>query len=367
MFRSAKLIVWDEIGPQHRFAIEAFDRTLQDIRSCDSPFGGLTVVFGGDFQQTLPVVVRGSREETVDATLRRSPLWPLITVLHLRENMRLADDPASASFSKWLLDVGHGRNSDKDGNLPLDESMLVDDVDALIDSIYGAINPAMDAPPPPSYFLERMILAPRNADVAQINEEILNRMPGNIVTYVSSNTVVEDEGSASTFNPFPLTPEYLQAVNASNLPPGELNVKVGCPLILLRNIAPADGLCNGTRVTLIRAGARVLEVKIMGGEHDGRTAFIPRISITMSSTAQYSFKLRRRQFPVRLAFALSINKAQGQSVRHVGLDLRTPVFSHGQLYVALSRATARHRVKILLPDISKAYTTNVVFPEVLVD
>ena len=49
-----------------------------------------------------------------------------------------------------------------------------------------------------------------------------------------------------------------------------------------------------------------------------------------------SFQLKRRQFPVHLAFSITINKAQGQSVRRVGIDLRVPVFSHGQLYVALS-------------------------------
>jgi len=366
LLRTAKMIVWDEVGPQHRYAIEAFDRTLQDIRSSDRPFGGLTVVFGGDYQQTLPVVVRGSREATVDATLRRSHLWSSISVLRLRENMRLAGDPAAATFGKWLLDVGHGRNSDDNHQLKLEEHMLVGSCDELIKSVYGSISPAMGSPPEPSYFLDRMILAPRNAHVGEINEAILDRMPGETIVYHSSNTIIEEPGADGGFNPFPLTPEYLSSINSSNLPPGELRIKIGCPLILLRNISPAQGLCNGTRVVVVRGGDRVLEVKIIGGDHDGKAAFIPRISVISSSTAYHSFRLRRRQFPVRLAFALSINKAQGQSVKYVGLDLRIPVFSHGQLYVALSRATAMHRVKILLPDRSHPYTTNVVYPEVLV-
>jgi len=83
LLRTAKLIIWDEVGAQHRHAIKALDRTLRDVQNNESLFGGLTTIFGGDFQQTLPVVVRGSREETVDATLIHSELWDGIEVLHL--------------------------------------------------------------------------------------------------------------------------------------------------------------------------------------------------------------------------------------------------------------------------------------------
>jgi hypothetical protein len=120
-------------------------------------------------------------------------------------------------------------------------------------------------------------------------------------------------------------------------------------------------------MVLTHAGERVLEVRILGGDHDGKTAFIPRISLLPTSSTDYAFKFRRRQFPVRLAFALSINKAQGQSVKYVGLDVRVPVFAHGQLYVALSRATSCSRVKILLPDPTDPFTINVVHLEVLLD
>ena len=104
----------------------------------------------------------------------------------------------------------------------------------------------------------------------------------------------------------------------------------------------------------------------MGGEYDGNIELIPRISLTPTSTyAEFAFSLRRHQFLVRLAFAISINKAQGQSVKYVGLDLRVPVFSHRQLYVTLSRATSSDRVKVLLLARTLALrTTNVVYPEI---
>ncbi|KIK37584.1 hypothetical protein CY34DRAFT_38698, partial [Suillus luteus UH-Slu-Lm8-n1] len=81
------LIIWDEITAQDRRAPEAVDRTFRDIRNCDRPFGGVTVVFGGDFQQTLPVVVNGSREDIIAACVQRSHLWMDINILHLRTNM----------------------------------------------------------------------------------------------------------------------------------------------------------------------------------------------------------------------------------------------------------------------------------------
>ncbi|KIK19419.1 hypothetical protein PISMIDRAFT_63125, partial [Pisolithus microcarpus 441] len=72
------------------------------------------------------------------------------------------------------------------------------------------------------------------------------------------------------------------------------------------------------------------------------------------------------QFPVCVAFAMTINKSQGQSVQHVGLDLHTPIFSHGQLYVALSHCTSGERIKVLFPpEYGGSNTLNVVFHEVL--
>ena len=74
----------------------------------------------------------------------------------------------------------------------------------------------------------------------------------------------------------------------------------------------------------------------------------------------------RRQFPVRLAFAMTINKSQGQSVQNVGLDLRTSVFSHGQLYVALSQCTSASRIKVLFPEKEKGTKTpNIVWDQIL--
>ena len=68
---------------QHRHIMEAVDRTFRDLCDSDKPFGGLTVVFGGDFQQILPVILKGFRAQVVGACMQRSSLWRHITVFHL--------------------------------------------------------------------------------------------------------------------------------------------------------------------------------------------------------------------------------------------------------------------------------------------
>jgi hypothetical protein len=130
------------------------------------------------------------------------------------------------------------------------------------------------------------------------------------------------------------------------------------------NIAPKDGLCNGTRLIIVKCGNLVLEAKNLTGDKHGDLVFIPRISLTPSSS-ELPIKMTRRQFPVRLAYAMTMNKSQGQSVKFVGVDLRTPVFSHGQLYVALSRCTSSSHLCILLRELTDMSTTNIVYPEVL--
>ena len=93
----------------------------------------------------------------------------------------------------------------------------------------------------------------------------------------------------------------------------------------------------------------ILEVMVISGDHCGEKAFLPRITLIPSSH-QHSFTLRQCQFPVHLCFTMTINKAEGQSLKHVGIHLISSVFSHGQLYIALSRATSSKDIHILLSN-----------------
>lgn len=363
LMRVVKCIVWDEIVPQHRYAIEALDRTLRDLKDIDEPFGGITLLIGGDFQQTLPVLPKGSREEILSATITRSHLWNDFHLIHLHQNMRLRNDPKAEEFGRWLLQIGHGQLSDENGKVNIPPEIRCKDLDNLMNFIYPHLH--SNPPPPPEYFLNRIILAPRNSDVSDVNDTLLDRMSGETKIYYSADEIIHEPGADGSSN-LSITTEFLRSISSSSLPPGELRIKIGCPLILLRNLSPSKGLCNGTRMIVVGMSERVLQVRLLGGDHDGEYAFIPRISLIPTSTPAYTFKIKRRQFPVKLAFAITINRAQGQSVKYVGLDLRIPVFAHGQLYVALSRVTSKDNLRVLLPyDNIDSKTPNVVYQDVL--
>lgn len=235
----------------------------------------------------------------------------------------------------------------------------------LINTIYPHIDQYI---PSPQYLLNRIILAPWNIDINSINSTVLSCMPRTTQTFYSVDTIVMEPGADNTVASDNATPtEYLCTLDTPNLPPGELILKPGCPLILLWSLAPACGLCNGTWLILREAMEQVLEVQIIGGDHHGEIALIPHIRMNPGQNSQFNFCLWRLQFPVALAFAIMINKAQGQSVHYVGVDLHMPVFTHGQLYVALSRSTSHNHVHILLPHDSPNQVQNIIYNEILIE
>ncbi|KAL6839328.1 hypothetical protein ACP4OV_031000 [Aristida adscensionis] len=164
LLRTASLIIWDEASMTKRQAIEALDNSMRDImEQPELPFGGKTIVFGGDFRQVLPVMRKGSRAQIIDASLRRSYLWDSMRHLKLVQNMRAKSD---AWFAEYLLRIGGGTeatNNDGDVHLP-DEICLPytgedSDLDGLIDCIFPRLNENMEDT---NYITSRAILATRN-------------------------------------------------------------------------------------------------------------------------------------------------------------------------------------------------------------
>lgn len=213
-----------------------------------------------------------------------------------------------------------------------------------------------------AYFSERTILSPLNADGDELNDVCITKLCTALNMFLAIDTAINESG-----NPDHSVPnEYLNTINISGLPRHSIVIKIGCPIILLRNLNPSAGLCNGTRLIVVAFGERVIVAKILSGIHRGKSAFIPRISICTTASSGLPFTLRRHQFPIRVAFSISINKSQGQSLRYVGIYLHTPVFTHGQLYVALSRANDHRNIYISLPSYNiVSWTDNIVYTEVL--
>ena len=356
--KAVSLLIWDEGSMQHRFAFEAVDRTLQDLRESCLPFGGIPTVIGGDFLQTLPVVKRGNRSMTVHACVLSSPLWSHISdnVLKLHANMRLTMHPEDRQFAIWLRQLARGDLNDGDV-VRLPPSLLCpsNSLPELIQHTY----PSVHFPQHDSYFAERCILCPRNRDVHEINSLILDSFPGEVQELWAVDKAVDPDNPLEMNNTY--TPEFLHSLTPSGFPPALLNLKIGSPIIVLRNLQPKQGVCNGSRGIVTRLTRRILEVRLLSGNY----VLIPRIKLIYIDP-EMPYHLHRLQFPVSLAFAMTINKSQGQSFHTVGVDLRNPCFSHGQLYVALSRARSASAIKCIVDGPNTHETINVVFKEVII-
>ena len=176
------LVIWDEAPMQHRHNMETVDHSFKDMCSCDKPFGGLTCVFSGDFQQILPVIFKGSHAQIVGACIQRSILWRSMTILHLYQNMHLnlnTSIEAEKNFAKWQLEVGQGKYTDDGGSISLPEHFECSEntVESLINTIYPGIHTVGLSN---DYFSERTILCGINNDVDNFNKEVLEKFHGDV-------------------------------------------------------------------------------------------------------------------------------------------------------------------------------------------
>ncbi|XP_046812126.1 ATP-dependent DNA helicase pif1-like [Lucilia cuprina] len=354
ILRECQLIVWDESTMMHKNGFDALNRSLQDIRSNDCLMGGLTILLAGDFRQTLPVVPRGTRADEVKACLKSSYLWQLTKKLSLKQNMRvhLMGDESAKEFSKILLQIGDGNYNEVQGKIiiPSKLGIVVKTLDELISQIYPDIrnikNKSND------WFCERAILTPKNENATNINNTILESFDTPEMQYVSIDSVENVEDAVN----YPV--EFLNSLNPPGFPAHKITLKIGTPVILLRNFKPPK-LCNGTRLRIKTLHRNVIEATIITGCGQGESTFIPRIPLISND---YPFNFKRLQFPLKLSFAITINKSQGQSLKLAGIDLRESCFSHGQFYVACSRVSSPKNLYILTPN---GKTSNVVYKEVL--
>ncbi|KAH9555671.1 hypothetical protein CY35_08G127200 [Sphagnum magellanicum] len=333
LVRKADLIIWDEAPMMHRRA--AADQTLCDLMQLDDAeatekiFGGKTVVFGGDFRQILLVHV-------------------IILRLHINMRIMEGNSEEQREFAKWVLNV-------RDGSLPTIAEEEAEDysLKGLIRTIYPNHQcHSGDA----MYLMQHSILAPKNIDVDEVNNAILESLSEELHTYLSANSLTPIEESASAVagismdSLYPV--EFLNILQFNGITNHKLELKVGVPILLLRNLNQSIGLCNGMRLIVKRLGQRVIEAEIIIGNNVGKRVFIPRIIISPSET-DWPFVLCCRQFPVRVAFAIIINKSQGQTLDNVGL------------YVAISRVTSSANIKIFNDQGPDGYMRNVLYKEVL--
>ena len=364
----ATLIIWDEAPMMSRYVFKAVDRTLRDLtQQPDLPFGGKTVVLGGDFRQCLPVVPRPQPEEIVNTALNNIDFWPQVTILRLHENMRVryyqergnAEEATQLqTWTDFLKRIG----DDAEPKLPHDHpshpswiqvpstiAFPHDDDVEFIQHIYGGYT-NFENPQEQQMFLRkqpssalptsRLIASMRKSSTATSSEK---NVAAQSKVFYATNTAVEDE-----FKDY-YPQNMLDAYEESGLPPHTLVLKVGCPIIMMRNYGRSMGVVNGTRLIVTEIYDHC--VKILTGLQSswGREVLIGKVAITPTDNSRLGATIRRVHFPFRVSFAMTINKSQGLTLKRVGLHLETQVFSHGQLYVALSRVGRPSGVTVYQP------------------
>ena len=226
-------------------------------------------------------------------------------------------------FANRLLMVGEDQLPKVDGMIDLAPNLcsLVISQQELIEKVFPDLLQNVQNL---ARLSQRGILCPQNDAAAKVNLAILERLLTLPETFHSIDTVMDQEEVVQ----FPV--EFLNSLSPGGFPPHELSLKVGAPIMLIRNLHPPK-LCNGTRLQLKWLYRNMVEATIMTGPGAGEDVFIPRIPLIATAPIQF----KRVQFPFLLSFAFTINKSQGQSLSVAGVHLKTQCFSHGQLYVAL--------------------------------
>ena len=240
---------------------------MQDIRKKSSPFGGLTVLLAGDWRQILPVVLHGSRPDIVDATLKSSYLWQIVTRLQLTQNIGQRYEESFHNLQISFLALRWKRRTPQRQMtffIKLPDDMTVENEKELLDFVFGGIeNNYTDS----AWLSSRSTMCPTNSKVDAINNTIMSIFPVDVKVYRSNDSVEENE------HQYPI--EFLNTLCPSGMRPHTLQLRKHNIKMLLRNLDPVKGHCNGTGYVIYYLHDHIIDATIACGPRAGKQIFIP--------------------------------------------------------------------------------------------
>ncbi|CAA7019287.1 unnamed protein product [Microthlaspi erraticum] len=259
-----------------------------------------------------------------------------------RLNITMDEDVA---FTKWIKDIANDSiNKPKGGETDIDtrEDLLIanceNHIETMVREVFGENYAKTD----------RAMLCPTNSDAKRVNDYITSQLPGEEKDYLSADSLCPANSSPSDHMLYPL--EMLNTIETFGMPNHSLKLKVGVHVTLLQDISP-NGLCNGQRLQITRLGNHVIEARVMSGKKADEKVLLPRIPMYFSPPeTRLPFAMRRKQFPIAVAYAMTVRQSQGQRLSRVGLYLPRKPFFHGQLHVGISKVKSNDGLKVLITD-----------------
>jgi hypothetical protein len=330
------------------------DELLQALTGVETPFGGKFIVFVGDFRQ-IPPVDEGTND-TSSVSAVSAPWWKhvqttVLSVNHRRQQQEQLSpnssggDRAQEEFSNYVEQIGVGFALD-----PLTNTFV------QRDGYYHTLPPAtpqvtthadlyaayMAAGSNPQTLCNRNIVAFTNELVDRHNDSLLSlcsetmHQPVSVLygahSYVSTsaNPVVHILAHDS---------QFAERRMKSSVPPSALRLCVGTVVSCLRNLD--DKIHNSTKMIVEDISPFLITARLTTGE----TVHLPRFLFDLKPSGH-----RRRQFPLKLAYATTANRVQGLTLDFVGVDASSDAFAHGALFVAVSRVRNHRDCVIFIPD-----------------
>ena len=211
--------------------------------------------------------------------------------------------------SKQTVKVGNGDAGEGVLAIPERKRLEKETINCLVDNIFPDIEQRYTDT---KWLANRAILCPSNKEVDEVNEEVLRRLPGEERILKSIDTTEENSPE--------YTPEFLNSLEMSGIPPHLLKLKPGCIVILLRNMDSEAGHCNGVKYCVVNVLPHIIELRSVSGNNKGSILLLPRITC-ISKSKTLPFVLRRKQFPIKLAFALTANKVFSLQIKSRILDM----------------------------------------------